>query len=117
MGDPPSLYPELPGSGGILPKDFRRDNQKCPARRRNGRIPGTGRQIPSAELPINERIVFYFADVFSGSVREGSRVCIALELESENEIKKRYNALADDGGSENGAAKYILECPLWHGER
>jgi hypothetical protein len=86
MGDPPSSYPELPGSGGILPKDFRRDNQKCPARRRNGRIPGTGRQIPSAVLPIHERTVFYFAVVFSGSVCKSSLISIALELESEDEI-------------------------------
>ena len=71
---------------------------------------GQGGKYLHAELPIHERIVFYLAVVFSGSVREGSRVCIALELESEDEIKKRYNALADDGGSENGAAKYILEC-------
>lgn len=57
---------------------------------------GQGGKYLHAELHINERTVFYFADVFSGSVREGSRVSIALELESEDEIKKRYNALAED---------------------
>ncbi|REJ28541.1 MAG: VOC family protein [Caldibacillus debilis] len=68
---------------------------------------GQGGKYLHAELPIHERTVFYFADVFSGSVREGSRVCIALELESEDEINKRYNALAEDGGIENGAAECL----------
>jgi PhnB protein len=107
MGDPPSLYPELPGSGGILPKIFGGTIKNVqPADGMEG-FRGQGGKYLHAELPIHERTVFYFADVFSGSVREGSRVCIALELESEDEIKKRYNALAEDGGIENGAAECL----------
>lgn len=86
MGDPPSSYPELPGSGGILPKIFGGTIKNVqPADGMEG-FRGQGGKYLHAELPINERTVFYFAVVFSGSVREGSRVCIALELESEDEI-------------------------------
>ncbi|WP_020156087.1 VOC family protein [Caldibacillus debilis] len=76
---------------------------------------GQGGKYLHTELPINERIVFYLAVVFSGSVRKSSRVCIVLELESEDEIKKRYNALAEDG-----EVKMELQntfwMPLWHGD-
>lgn len=49
-----------------------------------------------AELHINENCVIYFADVF-GEKKSGSTIWLSLEMDSENEIKKVYDQLIEDG--------------------
>ncbi|MFD2618553.1 VOC family protein [Terrilactibacillus laevilacticus] len=50
-----------------------------------------------AELHINNVCVLYFADIFNSHISQGSQIQLALDLESESEIRTLYEALAKDG--------------------
>lgn len=50
-----------------------------------------------AELHINRDCILYFVDVFRPDVKKGNHVELALELESDKEIRRLYEALSADG--------------------
>lgn len=50
-----------------------------------------------AELHINESCSLYLVDVFTDNLIKGNNIVLSLDIESEEEINKLYEALADGG--------------------
>ncbi|MEW9677231.1 VOC family protein [Lentibacillus sp. L22] len=50
-----------------------------------------------AELHINDGCIIYFADVFDNQIENGNNILLGPDLESEEEITRIYNFLANDG--------------------
>ncbi|WP_404451024.1 VOC family protein [Virgibacillus necropolis] len=50
-----------------------------------------------AELHINENCILYFADIFGNQLVNGTNMLLGPDLDSEEEITKIYEFLAEDG--------------------
>jgi len=50
-----------------------------------------------AELHMNENCAIYFADIFGDTPITGNNILLGPELDSEEEITRIYEALANDG--------------------
>ncbi|MGV3489454.1 MAG: VOC family protein [Tuberibacillus sp.] len=66
-----------------------------------------GKYIHS-ELHINEACVIYLVDVFGKDTVKGNNVQICLQLESEEEINRIYEALVD-----GGKVRMELQTTMW----
>lgn len=64
-------------------------------------------KIIHSELHVNTSCVLYFVDLF-GNKQKGSETHFVLELESEEETNKIYNALKD-----NGVVGFELQKTFW----
>ena len=64
-------------------------------------------KIIHAELHVNTDCILYFVDIFD-EAKEPGNISLVLELESEEEINKIYEAL-----SKNGSIKFPLQKTFW----
>jgi PhnB protein len=64
-------------------------------------------KIMHAELHVNPDCVFYFNDVFDGKT-QGDNISLVLEMDSEEEMNRLYQAL-----KEGGTVNFELQKTFW----
>jgi PhnB protein len=64
-------------------------------------------KIIHSELHVNDDCVLYLVDIFGGE-KAGGDIHLMLEMDSEDEINRVYQAL-----SKNGTVKYELQKTFW----